>query len=138
MELNLTTLYGTSPASGLIARKVKHGEVSSTEGVKVFHGEPPSLWRERFITHKPPSDAYTLRKEEAEALDEIGSIQVVRQFFSSSNDFPVAALPDPRFLILAQGIALQSLQVASQALFRCLEARRILIRSFVHLYFELL
>jgi hypothetical protein len=59
-------------------------------------------------------------------------------FFSLSNDFLIAALLDPFLLIGAKGLALQSLQIASQVLFRLFEARRILIRKFLHLRLELL
>ena len=138
VEVESTTLHGASSTSGLIAWKEEHGKVSSAEGVEIFHGKPPGFWRKRFIRRQPLSNACTLGKQETEALDEVRPVQVLRLLFSSGDDFPVPALLNPRLLILAKGVSLHALQVAGQALFRFLEARRILVRKFVDLRLELL
>jgi hypothetical protein len=74
VELKSTTLHGASSSGGLIAWKVEHGKVSSAEGVEIFHGKPPSVWRKRFIRRETLSEACTLGKQETEALDEVGPI----------------------------------------------------------------
>lgn len=68
VELKLTTLYGASSTSGLIAWKVEHGKFSSAEGVEIFHGKPPSVWRKRFIRRQPLSEACTLGKQECQGF----------------------------------------------------------------------
>lgn len=134
----MITLHGASPARGLIAWQIKHGQVSSADSVEVFYSEPPGLRRKRFVRRQPLREARPLGKQKIKALNEIGPIKVVRLFFSSSDNFPVPALLDPCLLILVKGIALQGLQVAGQALFCLLEARRIFVRKLLYLRLELL
>jgi hypothetical protein len=78
------------------------------------------------------------RERETETLDEVSPMQIVSLFFSSSYNLLISASLHSCLLMLAKGLTPRSLQVACQAAFGLFEGKRILVRAYLYLRFELL
>jgi hypothetical protein len=104
-----------------VAREVEDREVSGTECVHFFHGEPPLFRRHDAVRCHSLRETAAFREQQKKTLNKVGLVKVVILLPLTGKNLPVPTVLYPLFLVVIEGNTLQTLPITRQQLFRVLQ-----------------